>query len=221
MESAVAPLVFVDLETAGGDPRRNPIIQVAAIAVDSGHRVEAELEIKLQFDRRQATHVSLRKAHYQARIWREEAIPPQEAAWRLACFLREHAARQTSGRRSASRFVELVAHYAAFDAPFLQSWFRRQRVYLPAHPQWLCTLQRARWYFAERPELPTPTSFRLATLCQYFEIPFHAADAHHALGDARAMLALYRRLAERSQSAPSRSALQAKRRTFAQRRYWR
>lgn len=219
MESAVAPLVFVDLETAGGEPRRNPIIQVAAIAVDSRLHIESQLEIKLQFDRRQATLASLRKAHYQARVWREEAIPPQEAAWRLADFLRAHAARQLSGRRNASRSVELVAHHAVFDAPFLQTWFRRQRVFLPAHPQWLCTLQRARWYFAERPELPLPASFRLAALCQYFEIPFHAADAHHALGDARAMLALYRRLAERSERAKSPTPSRTKGRIFAHARY--
>ena len=43
-------LVFIDLETAGTDPKRHPIIQVAAVAVDSqGDALEA-YEAKLRFD---------------------------------------------------------------------------------------------------------------------------------------------------------------------------
>ena len=214
VKAVTAPLIFLDVETAGGDPRRHPIIQAAAIAVDPGLRVEAELEMKLQFDLRRANKSSLRGAHYQARLWREAAVSPLLGARQLARFVRAHAPR-LGAAGPPFRGVQFVAHNAAFDSPFVQAWFRRQRVYLPVQVPWLCTLQRARWYFAERPQLPPPSSFRLAALCQYFEIPFHAADSHHALGDARAMLALYRRLAEHSENSFSKPAFQPQRQRFA------
>lgn len=194
MSRLAEPLVFLDLETAGGDARRHPIIQIAAVAVDAHLIVQDELELKLQFDPRLATQASLRKAHYRPAIWRHDAVPPLVGARRLARFLRQQSAH---GSRHRQPLLQLVAHHANYDGPFLQAWFRRQEVYLPAHPQLLCTLQRIRWFFAEHPKLPPPASFRLASLCHYFEIPFHAAEAHDALADARATLALYRRLTER------------------------
>jgi len=93
---------------------------------------------------------------------------------------------------SAYRVAQLVAHNAAFDGPFLQAWYEKHGVYLPARRQVLCTLQRAIWFFVERPEESCPRDFKLATLCQHFRVPFHAADAHEALADVSATLNLYK-----------------------------
>ena len=49
------------------------------------------------------------------------------------------------------------------------------------------------WYFAEHTEISSPTDMKLATLCDYFGVHFHAASAHDALGDVTATVALYRR----------------------------
>jgi DNA polymerase III epsilon subunit-like protein len=45
-------------------------------------------------------------------------------------------------------------------------------------------------------------NYRLDTLCQYFGVPFSAADAHDALGDVRATVALYKALVARAAAAP-------------------
>jgi DNA polymerase III epsilon subunit-like protein len=107
-----------------------------------------------------------------------------------------------SAKGSSYHIAQLAAHNAEFDGAFLRAWFGRLDLYLPAHPKVLCTLQRALWYFAERPELPRPKDFKLATLCDYFGVPFHAASAHEALADVTATLRLYAALSGRGSREP-------------------
>lgn len=185
-------IVFLDLETAGTNPERHPIIQVAALAVDESLSPVEAFEAKLAFDLRKANRQSLRKNHYHPGTWALEQKSPAAAARDLADFLRRHASLpKLSAKGSRYHVAQLVAHNAEFDAPFLWEWFRRLDLYLPAHPKVLCTLQRALWYFAERPELERPKDFKLATLCDYFGVSFHAAAAHEALADVAATLGLY------------------------------
>lgn len=201
MANDSCPLVILDLETAGLRPERHPIIQVAAIAVDERLNDVDYYEAKLDFDPNKANRQSLRKTHYHPGIWANEAIAPEAAARELAEFLRRHTSHdRISSRGETYRVAQLVAHNAAFDGPFLSAWFERVNVFLPAHRQVLCTMQRAQWFFLENPQLPPPASFALASLCRYFDIPFHAADAHEALGDAAATLGLYRALNRASQA---------------------
>ncbi len=63
--------------------------------------------------------------------------------------------------------------------------------FLPAHPQVLCTLQRAMWFFYEKGK--TVDSLKLESLCKYFNIP--VIDAHDALADVRMSVALAKELA--------------------------
>jgi DNA polymerase III epsilon subunit-like protein len=126
-------------------------------------------------------------------------LQEHEAAGLFAAFLKRHASSTVLSSEGSSRcLAQLVAHNAAFDGPFLQAWYERLGVFLPARYQVLCTLQRAQWHFAERPELPPPENFKLATLCHYYRVPLHAARAHDALGDVTATFLLYRALLERS-----------------------
>jgi DNA polymerase III epsilon subunit-like protein len=96
----------------------------------------------------------------------------------------------TSAKGDVYFVAQLAAHNAAFDGPFLQSWYERLGVFLPARRQVLCTMQRAIWYFTENPATVPPKDFKLATLCEYFGVPFHAAAAHEALADVTATVAL-------------------------------
>ena len=74
----------------------------------------------------------------------------------------------------------------------------------PSNPLVFCSLQRALWYCREHTPAPPPPDFKLATLCQYFDVPFSAASAHEALGDVLATLGLYRALVANSkQTLPS------------------
>jgi DNA polymerase III epsilon subunit-like protein len=188
-------LIFHDLETGGVNPKRHPIIQLAAIAVDSQLEVLEAFEAKIRFNPKSANAYSLRKNSYHPGIWAKEAREPKEVAKEFAAFLRRHATVSTlSSKGERYDVAQLVAHNAAFDGPFLSEWYARLGVYLPAKRQSLCTLQLALWRFAISGEKP-PANYQLATLCAHFGVPFHAAKAHDALGDVSATVQLYRALA--------------------------
>jgi DNA polymerase III epsilon subunit-like protein len=206
MEAEIKPntatIVFFDLETGGLNPQRHPIIQLAALAVRQDLEPLEAIELKIRFDESKANKSSLRKNNYQRGLWAREALEPREAARLLAAFLKTHAQTAALTQRGKElSLAQLAAHNAAFDGPFLKAWYERLGVFLPARYQVLCTLQRAKWHFAERPYLRAPENFKLATLCDYYRVPFHAADAHDALGDVTATFLLYRALANAERSS--------------------
>lgn len=193
METPQPRLVFFDLETAGLNPDRHAIIQIAAIAVDTLLAPIEAFEAKIRFDDRTASKKSLRKNHFHRGVWANEALDEKVAAREFAEFLRRHASiPQTSSKGEAYFVSQLVAHNAVFDGPFLQAWCDRLGVFLPARRLILCTMQRAMWHFAESPSLVPPKDYKLATLCQHFGVSFHAAAAHEALADVSATVGLYR-----------------------------
>jgi DNA polymerase III epsilon subunit-like protein len=194
-------LIFFDLETAGLNPTRHPIMQIAAIAVDESLQPLESFEAKIRFDERRANRNSLRKHHYRRGIWATLALEPEDAAKRFAEFLRRHASMAKIGSDGDPYYLaQLIAHNAQFDAEFLQTWYDRLYMYLPARYQVFCTLQRALWYFEEHPNELPPGDFKLATLCKHFGVPFHAANAHDALGDVTATVGLYQAMIKRSLS---------------------
>lgn len=186
-------LVFLDLETTGLNPRKHEVMQIAAVAVDDQLRVIEEFEVKVRITGRCIPRSVLRLTRYDPEVWRREAVSPKYAALRLARFLRRHSSRASNGARGSRRVAQLVAHNASFDGPFLDAWSRRLRVHMPVAFRTLCTIQRAEWFFVEH-SVPRPSSMALLSLCEAFGIRFRAADAHEALADAHAALALYRAL---------------------------
>src|SRR5262245_35187399 len=134
MQNLVSTLVFFDLETGGPDPKRHPIIQIGALAVDADTlALLEEFECKVQFDERKATKFALRKNSYSRGAWLEQAIPEREAATSFADFLRRHASFPAIGQ-DGRRFslAQLVAHNAPYDAAFLQKWYDRVKIFCPA-----------------------------------------------------------------------------------------
>jgi DNA polymerase III epsilon subunit-like protein len=195
--------VFFDLETGGPDPKRHPIIQIAAIAVDHDLEVIEAFEAKIQFDKQRANAHSLRKNHYHPGIWAREAKDAKTVARDFSSFLRRHAtADLLSAQGKSYRVAQLVAHNAAFDGPFLAAWFEKLDVYLPARRLVLCTMQLAMWQFATG-QLTPPANYQLATLCEHFGVSFHAATAHDALGDVTATVQLFRAIVRSTQQAQS------------------
>lgn len=192
--------MFVDLETGGLETWR-PIIQIAAIAIDSEGRELESFEAKLRFDERVADPKSLRKNHYSEERWFREARPACVVAEAFAQLLIRHATiDQPAVRGRVFQVAQLVAHNAAFDGPFLRAWFDRMHLFLPASPRVMCTVQRAMWSFHENRLLTPPVDFKLSTLCQYFGVPLSSEDAHDAMNDVRATVALYRAMNEASRS---------------------
>lgn len=189
-------LVFVDLETAGGEPWR-PIIQLAAIVVTSNLRELECYEAKLRFDERFADPKSLNGSRYCTAIWRREAKPVAVVNEEFAELLRRHATVDQVARSGAVyQVAQLVAHNAAFDAAFLDTWFARCERFLPASPRVLCTMQRAIWLFHEDKRLTPPADFKLQTLCEYFGVGLRPENAHDALTDVRATVELYREMGQ-------------------------
>lgn len=188
----VGRLVFLDLETAGPEPKRHPIIQLAAIAVDADSLASVEsFEVKILFDEQKANKYSLRKNSYSRRTWQDEALPEKEAAHQFAAFLRRHATVPTIGQGGKEYLLaQLAAHHAQFDGSFLHAWYDRLGLFCPARFQPRCTMQRALWHFFEHPSDNPPVDYKLRTLCKYFGVPL--IDAHDALGDVKATVRLYR-----------------------------
>ena len=187
-------LVFFDLETGGVDPKRHPIIQIAAIAVDQDGDVLEAFEAKITFDRKRANSYSLRKNHYHPGIWAREARDGREVAGEFAAFLKRHATySQLSAEGREYDVAQLVAHNAGFDGPFLQTWFEKLGNYLPARRLVLCTLQLALWRHALTGSA-SPSNFQLSTLCAFYGISFHAAAAHEAFTDVLATVQLFQAL---------------------------
>lgn len=192
-------LVMIDLETGGLESKR-PIIQIAAIAVDRRLNEVDSFEVKVRFKECTACPDSLRRVHYRRAEWRRSAVAPKKAAWAFARFLRKHATVEVLRTDLSSfRVAQLASHNSAFDGPFLTAWYDRQGIFLPASYRVFCTLQRAYWFFQERPHLTPPDDFRLGTLCEYFGVLLNPADAHEALADARAAVGVYRAMSEADQ----------------------
>ncbi len=191
-------LVFFDLETGGSDPKRHPIIQMAAIAVDEQLNVLEAFEAKIKFDNRRANSHSLRKNHYHPGVWAKDVREAAAVAAELSEFLRRHATFPAlSAQGKPYQIAQLVAHNAAFDGPFLAEWYDKQKLYLPARRLVLCTMQLAMWRFISGDTAP-PSNYQLATLCEHFGVPFHAASAHDALGDVAATVRLFQALVRSS-----------------------
>ena len=194
-------LIFFDLETGGIDPKRHPIIQLAAIAVDEHLEVLEAFEAKILFNARQAKAHSLRKNHYHPGVWANDAREAKSVAQDFSEFLRRHASVPAlSAQGKPYKVAQLVAHNAAFDGPFLTAWYDKLKLYLPARRLVLCTMQLAMWHFVSGEE-SAPANYQLATLCEHFDVPFHAASAHDALGDASATVQLFQALARSSQQS--------------------
>jgi DNA polymerase III epsilon subunit-like protein len=196
-------LVFLDLETTGLNPRRHEVMQIAAVAADRDFHVVEEFEVKVHVTGRNVPRGVLRRTRYDPDVWRREAISPKYAAFQLARFLRRHSTRPSMGSRGSGRVAQLVAHNAEFDGPFLEAWSRRLKVRMPVSFRAVCTIQRAEWYFIEA-ALPRPRSMTLLSLCEHFGVDFRPEDAHEALADARATLALYSALSHAARRADRR-----------------
>lgn len=187
-------LIFVDIETAGLETYR-PIIQIAAMAVDSDLKMLEEFDERIRFRSEDADPISLNKNCYCSKLWQRVGVSPNRAINKFASFLRRHATvDQISNRGRAYQVAQLIAHNANFDGPFLREWYRSQNVYFPASPRVFCTMQKAMWFFEENKHLTPPENYKLETLCQYFGVKLGPQRAHDAYFDVVATLEIYRQM---------------------------
>ena len=168
-------LIFVDIER-----RRNRITQIAAVAVDNELNELESFDVRIRYGPPQRDS--------------PQALVPRRAADRFAKFLRRYPSVNLVCDDGKNRPVaRLVAHNAErFDAPILQHWYAELGLFLPAARLALCTKQRALWMFEEDKSLMKPVDAKLRTLCEYFGVKLSNEEAHDALHDVRATVAIYR-----------------------------
>lgn len=185
-------IVFFDLETGGLDPAKHPIIQIAAIAVDEQLNELETFERKVDFDMATADPEALAKNSYNREVWDRESCPDVHVCSELSRFFKRFAdVEMISKDGRPYKVAQLIGHNAdSFDGPFLQQWYKRLEQFMPAAFRALCTYQRALHHFHERPDIGRPENFKLEGLCKYFGIPHE--NAHDAMADCRATIAVYR-----------------------------
>lgn len=187
-------IVVFDLETGGLDPRRHPIIQIAALAVDHEWQEIEAIQCKLKFDPGKCEPQALQTNHYDAEVWEREAVGAMGARHLLSQFFVRHATKQKRSARTGNLYsvAALAGHNAAsFDSGFLVEWYKAANEFCPAACfEVLDTLHLARWWQAWT-GAPLP-NLKLETLAAHFGI--EVAQAHDALSDVRTTAALARAL---------------------------
>lgn len=184
-------LVFFDLETGGIEPK-HPNIQLAAVAVSDDFEELASMEAKIQFNEADCDPVALEKNCYTPEAW-VGAITEISACFKLSQFLNgfkciDMVSNRTNRPYSVAR---LAGHnVATFDNPRLKAAFERSKMFLPAHPLVLDTIQLAMWKYQRLGR--KIESYKLGSLCELLEIP--VVDAHDALADVRMTVRVAKRL---------------------------
>lgn len=185
-------IVYFDLETGGVQPQ-HPTIQLAAVAIDEATRQEvAGFECKIAFNEADCDQEALAMNHYVAADW-AQAVSPAAAAAKFAAWLKPYSSVEMISKRTGKPYrVAKLAGYNAvgFDLPRLRALFGT--AFFPCSYLVRDVLQRAFFYFDERPTIQPPENFKLATVCARFEVAIEGA--HDALADARMCAALAARL---------------------------
>jgi len=167
-------LIFFDLETSGLDPKKNEIIQLAAIHAPTGD----ELEIKLKFDMSRAEKEALKVCGYRKKDWKD-AISQREGALLFNEFLSKHKSVNKVSKRGNNYKVAMLAGYnvLAFDKLFITEWFKREDIFLQAD------YRMYDFYPMIMFTIPCMTDYRLENVCNELELP--KRKAHDALEDVR------------------------------------
>lgn len=185
--------VYFDVETGGVQPN-HPTISLAATAVDErGEGIGCFYE-KIAFKVADCDPEALAINGYTKEAW-EKAEQPSVIAEQFRVWLKPYCSIPMKSKRPPFRdyTIAQLAGYNAltFDEPRLRALFGAS--FCPWSYLVRDVLQRVLFYFDERPNVTKPENFKLATVCEYFDIPI---TAHDALGDARATSALAMRLRE-------------------------
>lgn len=166
-EKMTDSFVCVDLETTGLDPKRDKIIEIGAVKVERGE-VTKEWETFVNPGQKLSERiVELTGIHDEELAG---ARPIREILPELFAFLGDNV---------------LLGHSVLFDYSFLKKAAVNEK--LPFERRGIDTLKLARKYLKDL------ESRSLGALCRHYDI---SHSAHRALGDARATVALYQKLAE-------------------------
>lgn len=153
----------VDLETTGFDPRKDRIVQMAAVVVNGTGEVVDEWDTVVRPESPEQYEHGAEHVHGISREMVEQGMPLSDALKRIWSF--------TEGR-------VFTAHNARFDISFLEA--ESERVGMRRKVEWhVDTLQLAR-----RADSARERKHSLEALCQHYGVD--RERAHEAMSDAKA-----------------------------------
>lgn len=157
------PIVFVDIETTGGNPTANRVMEVAALKVSGGRVIERFVRL-LNPDEFIPPFISRLTGITATTV--DGAPYFNQIGFELYEFLGE---------------AVFVAHNVNFDLNFLQAEFRRLGI--DYDPPRVCTVALSREFY------PQYTTHKLESLIERHNLA--VADRHRAEADAQAIVDFY------------------------------
>lgn len=183
-------IAYVDLETTGVDPNRHGIWSIAMIVEFDGEEVGRFYE-KAQPIRGRAISSKALEIGGIDRDTLEGFQPPTSAYALLAAFLQQFVAKF----KKEDKLWFVAYNAAVFDYPFLRGWFEQMKdTYFGNwfyHPP-ICTMVLAGKILM--PIRKQMKNFRLATVCEQFDIPVDEEKTHDALYDVELCRELYKKI---------------------------
>jgi DNA polymerase III epsilon subunit-like protein len=183
--------IYFDLETGG--VVNEPVIQLAAVAVDEKFNEVASFEQKLTFDTLECNAKALEVNGYTPEAW-ANAVPPAQCIRQFSNWLKPLSTVEMISKRTGQPYmVARLAGYNAlsFDLPRLRALYGDQ--FFPCSYHVRDILQRAMFYFDENPN-GKPKDLKLTTMAEHFGIPIDGA--HDALFDCRLAVAVHRKMVD-------------------------
>lgn len=168
--------ISVDVETAGPDPGRYPLLSIGACLVFDP---DQSFYIELMPTTMDATEEALTVSGFSLEALAQDGVPPKEAMRRFEAWLGE--VNQTETR------PVFVAFNAAFDWMFINSYFHR---YLGHNPFGHAALDIKAFFMGLAGTKWTETAMRHAS--QRFGVEIHLS--HNALEDAKDQAHLFQRM---------------------------
>lgn len=171
------PLVFVDIETTGLDPNTHEIIEIACLVVDPQTlEVKKEYHSKVQPKHLEtADPIALEKNKFSPEAW--------VSAKPLRQVLDELNTLAPSGMP--------VGYNVSFDRKFIEEAFQKERVVSNFDYHWIDIMSLVYWKLLSDRRLKR---LKLIHVCKVLDVSLE--EAHTAMGDIRATLAVYRYLKE-------------------------
>jgi DNA polymerase III epsilon subunit-like protein len=186
-------LVIIDLETSGLDATQHDIVQIGAVALTPDMQQVAEcFEVKVQFDVDGADIDALQVNSYDAEVWQNTAVTPEQALHNFCAFLRRHSyVEKTSKAGRPYKVAQVAGHNAhQFDWPFFWLWRARHGldgIFVPADYFALDTLQMSLFLrlkmSAGKPVMKSQ-SLSLSEISERLGLDVNSDQSHDALYDA-------------------------------------
>jgi len=182
------PMLFLDTETGGLDPRSHSLLSLGLVVGD-GPKVVHSLEILVRHEPYVVSAGGLRVNRINLVEHSEQALDPPIALSVLDVFLDQHFPHRCQQ-------IVLAGHNVAFDRAFLEVFLASQgRALEPRFSHRLVDTHSLAAGLRDAGRLPL-ADLNSTALFAHFAIEVPAEQRHTALGDALATFALYWKLVE-------------------------